>query len=414
MKCASLTLLAAMWIVAPLWAQQATLSWQQDLRRCVEKQNWSAALAIVDREIAKAPSDMDIRAWRARVLLWSGRVAEAQTEYLAIVAASRNDPDNWLGLANTYTREGQAKLAMDALDRAVRLDPNRGDIHSARARILRSQNQIRDARLEFQKALQLDPSNQEARTGLISLRAPPTHELRIGSETDLFSFMDTSHDEELRLISQWTPRYQTDASIAAFRIAGVDAEKFSISVTGRSTRWGALTLGGAGAHDNGIVPQNEFLFDYARSFKFGAQTVRGFEIDYGQHWYTYTTAQILTLTPSATLYFAQGWTWSLALTEAKSEFIGGGTEWRPSGMGRLGFPIAGGPEGWLAGNLFFAAGTENFAQVNQIGRFSAQTYGGGLRLRFSERQDVKAIAAYQKRSQERTEMSFSVNYGIRF
>src|SRR5579864_2368330 len=105
MKCASLTLLAAMWIVAPLWAQHATLSWQQDLRRCVEKQDWSAALAIVDREIAKAPSDMDIRAWRARVLLWSGRVAEAQTEYLAIVAASRNDPDNWLGLANTYTRE---------------------------------------------------------------------------------------------------------------------------------------------------------------------------------------------------------------------------------------------------------------------------------------------------------------------
>lgn len=414
MRCASLTLLAALWIVAPLWGQQPAPHWQEDVRRCVEKHEWIAALGIVEREIERAPQDMDIRAWRARVLLWSGRVAEAQQEYLAITAAAPNDPDNWLGLANTYTREGQTKLAIEALDRALLLDPKRADIHAARARALRAQNQIREARLEFQKALELEPTSKEARAGVLSLRAPPKHELRIGSETDLFNFTGASHAEELRIISQWTPRWQTNAAIAAGRIAGIDAEKVFASVTGKSTKWGAFTLGGAGAHDNGIVPEHEFLFEYDRGVKLAAGSVRGIEFAYGQHWYTYSTAQILTLSQTATLYFPQGWTWSMGITEARSQFPGSGTEWRPSGTGRLGFPIVGGSEGRLQGNLFFAAGTENFALVNQIGRFSSQTYGGGLRLQVTERQDMKAVAAYQKRNEERTETIFSVNYGIRF
>lgn len=414
MRCASLTLLAALWMVAPLWGQRPAPSWQEDVRRCVEKHDWGAALAIVDRQIQRAPEDMDIRSWRARVLLWSGRAAEARQEYLAITAAAANDPDNWLGLANTYMHEGQPKPAIEALDRALALDSRRADIHAARGRALRAQNQMQEARMEFQTALALEPRSQEARTGLLSLRAPPKHELRIGSETDRFSFTDASQNEELRLISQWTPQWQTNAGVASFRIAGVNAEKFLASATGKSSRWGALTVGGAGAHDNSIVPEYEFLFDYDRGFKLGAGRVRGIEMEYGQHWYTYTTARILTLGQTATLYFARGWTWSLGLAEARSQFPGTDTEWRPSGVGRLGFPIVGGPEGRLEGNLFFAAGTENFAQVNQIGRFSSQTYGGGLRWRFTDRQDVKASAAYQKRSQERTETSFSVNYGIRF
>src|SRR5689334_3285166 len=57
------------------------------------------------------------------------------------------------------------------------------------------------------------------------------------------------------------------------------------------------------------------------------------------------------------------------------------------------------------GNVFFAVGTENFAQVDQIGQFSSQTYGGGMRFQFTQRQDVTGFAAYQKRTQDRTQTS---------
>jgi hypothetical protein len=64
--------------------------------------------------------------------------------------------------------------------------------------------------------------------------------------------------------------------------------------------------------------------------------------------------------------------------------------------------------------VFFAVGTEDFAQVDQIGSFASQTYGGGLCFRFTTRQDVTAYGAFQQRTQDRAQTSFGFSYGIRF
>ena len=86
----------------------------------------------------------------------------------------------------------------------------------------------------------------------------------------------------------------------------------------------------------------------------------------------------------------------------------------PSGVTRLGFPIASREQRRLGGNVFYAVGTENFAHIDQIGEFASHTYGGGLRLQFAGNQDVTGFAAYQRRSQDHTESSFGISYGIRF
>src|SRR5579862_1690245 len=85
--------------------------WQMQIRKYAEKQDWNSALRVVDQEISRAPEDMDVRAWRARILVWSGNLAEAEKEYLKILSVSRNDPDNWMGLANIYSREGRTSEA---------------------------------------------------------------------------------------------------------------------------------------------------------------------------------------------------------------------------------------------------------------------------------------------------------------
>ena len=371
-------------------------------------------MQIVDREITAAPKDMDVRAWRARVLLWSGRLSEARSEYLLILAVVPNDPDNWVGLASTYSREGKTEEAMQALDHALALDPKRVDIHIARGRALRGENRIRESKLEFQKALELAPLNEEAWQGLSSLRSEPKHELRIGSETDLFSFMDESQNEELSLTSQWTPRWRSHMGVGAYRIAGIDAEKVLASLTIKSLKLGAVTVGAAVANDHGIIPKYEALAEYDKGWKLPSASVRGLEFTFGQHWYEYSTAKILTIHGTTTFYFPQGWNWSLGATGARSDFVGMDTEWRPSGLSRVGFPIVGGSEGRLAGNVFFATGTENFAQANQIGRFSSQTYGGGLRLQLTPHQDLNGMAAFQKRTGDRSEIGFGMNYAVRF
>jgi len=88
-------------------------------------------MAIVDREISRAPQDMDIRAWRARILLWAGRLQDAEKEYRELLANPAQDADNWVGLANVYFREGRSGPMEQALATAVQLDPKRADLRAA-------------------------------------------------------------------------------------------------------------------------------------------------------------------------------------------------------------------------------------------------------------------------------------------
>ncbi len=108
-----------------MWGQQQPSLWQEDVRKLADAQDWTAAMSIVDREIARAPQDMDVRTWRARILMWAGKLAEAEREYHEILATVTNDPDTWVGLANVYSCEGQTAQALQALDLAVNLDPKR-------------------------------------------------------------------------------------------------------------------------------------------------------------------------------------------------------------------------------------------------------------------------------------------------
>jgi tetratricopeptide (TPR) repeat protein len=416
MSSGSSKLLIATWLLSSLvWGQQSTASWQDEVRRYAQAQNWAAAMQVVDHQVELAPRDMDVRAWRARIFAWSGQPEKAEHEYLEILGVTANDPDNWLGLANVYSRQGKTQDALRALDRAEELDPKRVDIRIARGKLLSAANQRHEAKLEFQEANRLEPGNTDAHTGLLSLRGESKHELRVGTDTDMFSFAGANQYRGMSLTSQWTPHWRTSVAGDFYQWAGTDAGKFGASLTGKSAQWGALTIGGAAAEDNGIIPKNEVFFDYDRGLKLSKSgPVRALEIVYGQHWYWYTTARILTLNGTAILYLPHDWTWSLGLIEARSQFSGTGAEWKPSGVSRLAFPIAHGETRRLGGNVFFATGTENFAQVDQIGQFSSQTYGGGLRFQFTARQDVTGYGAYQKRTNDRRETSFGLTYGLRF
>ena len=403
-----------MFLSAPAAAQDQTPEWQLRVRSYADSQDWAAALWIVERQIARSPQDADLWAWRARILTWAGRLAEAEAEYLKILKISQKDPDVWLGLANVYLRQGRRQEALRALDTAVELDPKRADLHAARARALHTAGEGAEARHEFQKALTLDPANSEALLGIRSFEEETKHELRFGQENDLFDFTSPNHAELVSLTSRWNAGWSTSVAGNIYQRGGIQAEKFVGAITARIPTTAALTLGGATGHDNGVIPKSEAFFDVDRGWKSGAAAVRGIEFAYGQHWFWYQAARILTLNGTAILYFPREWTVSLAATGARSAFSGTGVEWRPSGVARLGFPVAHWAKKRLSGNLFFAAGTEDFAQVDQIGRFSSQTYGGGLRYQFTPKQDLTCYASYQKRTQDRTDTNFGFGYGIHF
>jgi tetratricopeptide (TPR) repeat protein len=401
--------------ISPGYGQSQTADWQAQMRRYAEAQDWDAAIRLVDLEIACAPQDMDVRAWRARVLTWSGRLAEAESEYLEILKVSRTDPDNWMGLAGVYLREGKISEAQKAIDAAEELDPKRADLHAARARVLRAVGKRDEARAEFQKALNLDPSSKEAQSGLVSVRRESRYELRLGQDNDLLSYTGGYHDEWVSLGSRWNSHWSTSVAGNFYQRGGPVAGKFVGSLTRRQPKWGAMTVGGAVGHDNAVIPKSEAFFEVDHGWKTSeAGFVRGVEFTYGQHWYWYQASRILTLNGGAIVSFPQEWAFSVAATGARSAFSGTRAEWRPSGTARLGFPLADWGDRRLSGNVFFAAGTENFAVVDQIGRFASQTYGGGLKFQFASGQDVTGYAGYQRRTQNRTDTSFGLSYGIHF
>lgn len=396
-------------------AQSQAPDWQTQVRKYAEAKDWDSAMQLVEQQIARAPQDLDVRAWRARVLAWAGKLPEAEKEYLEILKVSRTDPDNWMGLASVYLREGKLSEAERAISTAEELDPKRPDIHAARARILRAEGQTKEAQSEFQAALHLDPESTEAHEGLVSVRRGSQHELRIGQDNDLLSYTDGYHDEWMSVVSQWNSHWTTSVAGDFYQRSGVEAGKFVGSITRRQSQWGSLTVGGAVGHDNAVIPKSEAFFDLDHGWKTGESGfVRGVEFSYGQHWYWYQSARILSLNGTTLVYFPQNWTFTLGTTGSRSAFSGTNAEWRPSGIGRLGFPLAQWGDRRLSGNVSYAAGTENFAIVDQIGSFASQTYGGGLKFQLTDRQDLTGFAGYQKRTQNRTDTSFGLSYGIHF
>jgi len=349
------------------------------------------------------------------VLVWSGNLTRAEQEWNAVVKIAPRDPDNWMGMALLYRREGRLEDAERAINRALELDPQRADLLTERGRILRSEGELRDARTEFERALKLDAGSEEARAGLISLRGDFKNELRIGQDTDQFNFTGANNDEWISLVTRWTPHWTTSEAGSFYQRAGTGAGKFVGSVTRSQPHWGALTVGGAVGHDSGVIPRSEAFFDYDRGWRVSEERLfRGVEFDYGQHWYWYSTARIFTLTGTTTVYLPHECTWSLGLIGARSAFTDTRADWKPSVVSRSNFPLARWSSRALSGNIFFAAGSEDFAQIDQIGSFASQTYGGGLRFQLTPRQDVSAYSFYQKRTHDRSQTSFGFNYGIRF
>jgi tetratricopeptide (TPR) repeat protein len=397
-------------VFAPASAQQTASDWQQSVQDEVKAQHLDAAMTIVDQRLAEAPDDMEAHGWRGRLLAWNGRWSEGEAEYKLVLDKFPNDADILTNLADVLLWQKQYPEALAVLDRARAISPSDPEILSRRARVLSLLGRTREAHSEYQETLQFDPNNQDARGSLAGLRGDAKHELRIGEDVDFFNYTDDAQTQSVSLSSRWNQRWSTAFGVTTYQRFGEDAVKFLASTSFHVTARDWISVGSAIANSQDVVPTNEAFFEYGHGFRIENRWVQGLESSYQQHWYWYQGAHVLTLNTSQIVYLPRDWTWSLNVTGARSGFAGTPIDWTPSGWTKLGFPL----QRRVAGNLFFAVGSESFAQIDQIGRFSAHTFGGGLRYQFAERQDINGYVARQNRTQGQTDTSFGLSYGIHF
>ena len=366
---------------------------------------------VAEKWMAAAPKDMDAVGWHGRALMRLGRLQEAEADFRRVLAASPNDSDALLGLAGILRRQNHLEDALELLRQAHSADPKREDVLLDEGRVLRALGRTREAREAFQEARRLAPDDADAREGIESVAEAPRQEFHVGTEIDLFNYTNDAGEFDTGLKTDWNARWITYFEVSYWDRFGGHAERNLGQVTFKPRPHMAITVGGTWNHDDGVIPRSEAFFELDRGGSFaGHHFVRGIEFNYHQQWYWFSTARVLTLTPSAIFYLPREWMFQIAVTSARSSFPGLAPGWQPSGQAKLTFPIR--PR--LTGNVFYAVGSEDFALTDQIGRFAARTWGAGFRRDFQRRQYLSAFGFFQDRSQERSQASFGITYGVRF
>ncbi len=391
-------------------AQAASQDWQHQVRTQAENHQLDAALATTEQWLAAHPEDLEAHAWHGRVFSWQGRWAEAEAEYRYVLARAPNDIEILAALSDVTRWQGRRNEALAVLDQASHASPPQPEILARRAQLLWELGRTAEARIQLRQILTVNPQNAEAKRSLAALADPPRHELRLGTDIDTFNYTDAALAQSVSITSRWNSRWTTFLGTSFYQRFGENPGKFTATTAFRFTPHDWLNVGGAMAPDNAVISRREALVEYGHGFRFERSWVRGLETSYQQRWLWYRGAHVLTLGFTQIYYLPKEWTWALTVTGARSGFAGTGIDWQPSGSSRLSFPL----HRPLSGNVSFAVGSENFAQVDQIGRFSARTFAGGLRLRLNDRQDINGYIAAQNRTQGRTQNSFGLSYGLRF
>jgi tetratricopeptide (TPR) repeat protein len=410
----ALALVGVVWLLmlsTPLRAE----NWQQQVRTDVDQHQIPAALAVVDRRLAQAPADMEAHAWRGRLLAWTGHWPQAEAEYRLVLDKFPNDVDVLTGLADVLLWQQKYPEALAVLEEARSAAPQNAEVLVRRARVLSLLQRVAEARAQFRAVLNYDPANPAAITGLASLTGDSRYELRIGEETDFFSYTENAQVETATLTARWNRKWSDSFGVSVYNLFGENAGKGWADVVDRfhENNWVRVLVAAANFQD--VVPESEALIEYGHGFRFSDSRIKrlgfqGLESSFQEHYLWYRGAQVDTLNTTQIIYLPREWTWTLSATGSHTRFTNGESDWVPSGSTKVGFPLV----RRLSGNLLFAVGAENFAQVDQIGRLSARTYGGGLRYRFAERQDVTGFVAIQDRAYGQRQTSMGLSYGIRF
>ncbi|HLH07996.1 MAG TPA: hypothetical protein VKW78_12230 [Terriglobales bacterium] len=368
-----------------------------------------SALAGVDQHLVDFPDDWEALGWHARIISWQGKWAESEAEYRRVLQHAPTDVDVLLGLADVTFWQRKYAQVLPILDRATAAGAPQSEILIRRARLLTALDRKTQANGYYKQLLLLDPNNAEARVALAN-ESETRFELRIGNDTDFFNFTDAANSQSLSLLSKWNSRWNTLFTTQAFQRFGTIAEKVGVVQTLKLGAKDSITVGGAVANRQPVVSTADQSAGYDHAFALRLGVVRGIETYLEERSSWFTTSQVTTFQATTITYFPRDWYWSLAIIAARSRFDGAGYSWTPAGSSRITFPI----RSKLQGNLLFAEGSEDYAILDQVGQFSARTYGGGARLKLTRSQDISGYGAFQSRSHGLTQTTMGFNYGIRF
>lgn len=189
---------ARYWLAQVYWKQRDLQSTQKELDRAIElglddqkALPFRAQLLLVQKDYKTLLKELNVKQrafkdpsapWVLQLTLINadanlglGHIEEARRLYEKTLAADPSLVVAWLGLTQSYINEKDAKKALESLEKAIehassKTDPSvDADIEMMRAEIYIIQNNLDNARIAYQQALDLNENHVPARIALARL-----------------------------------------------------------------------------------------------------------------------------------------------------------------------------------------------------------------------------------------------------
>ena len=142
-----------------------------DVNRLVQARQHVQALARADQYLTGKPRDPQMRFLKGVILAETGKRAEAIETYTQLTQEFPELPEPYNNLAVLYAQQGQYDKAREALEGAVRANPNYATAHENLGDVY-----AKLAGQSYTRAQQIDPANTSVPTKLTLVRqmlSPP-------------------------------------------------------------------------------------------------------------------------------------------------------------------------------------------------------------------------------------------------
>jgi cytochrome c-type biogenesis protein CcmH/NrfG len=123
---------------------------------------FEAAEALFRKGAALSPTYADMQIGIASTRLYEGHIVEALYELQQLVKEHPGNGDAWLVLGVAYFKNNQFGQAESALHYGQTLSPKNAEFAVALGDLAEAQKHPDEAHLQYARALQLDPHNEEA------------------------------------------------------------------------------------------------------------------------------------------------------------------------------------------------------------------------------------------------------------
>lgn len=250
-----------------------------------------------------------------------------------------------------------------------------------------------------------------ASTVTLCAQTPLKREIIVGGDFDSFNFAGPAQALSLAYRAEITHEFALELDGYGYSRFGSDAGRGGLSLTYSPTRRTSVTVGGSAGPSNPIAATGESFAEINHGIDVSEKgLIRGVEVDYRQGWLWFQNSQVAMFSPGLIFYMPGDCMLLVRVHEARSNVRSlQSPTWTTGASARLMVPLS----AHLTGDVFFANGAENFTLADQVGRFSAQTYGGGARYRMGPH-EIGTHIYYQNRTLSHTQTTVSLSYAYRF